>query len=471
GPSSLVREDGGEYPDRRGTPRPDRPSRAADAARERLARAGPVLDPQDVVAVLAAVPGAERNRHGVPRPGQRADALVQGVHDRVGDRAVHEEPGRVRPGKALVLGPVHGRARLCAPQLPARPVHLPDHAVVRRRHARRRRARVAERELPPVGGDLRGTLGPARATLGGRRRGRHAVLRAARAVQPVPAPRVVHQARAEYGVHPRDGRPPLPVLLRAVPLDLRAGEVAVRRSQERGRPHRSRRGARQAHRPAHVDGTPSAGRDRKGPAPRPRPVAPGPRSEALRAQRCASTCSASPATTSWAGSSSPPTSAPWRSWPDSWWPGAWRPSVADQSRCVTRPVTSSIPPPPSPRPGSETVTSSRSSEGDSTMAVWRYAGTLDDIWAGEMRAVNIGAVGVLLCNLDGTLVAYENRCPHLANPLSEGVLADGVLTCAAHEWEFDVRTGRGVNPASACLHRYPVRLDGERIFVGVGEDE
>ena len=95
-----------------------------------------------------------------------------------------------------------GRARLRAPQLPARPVHLPDHAVVRRRDARRRRARVAEREVPPVGGDLRGTLGPARAALGGRRRGRHAVLRAARAVQPVPAPRVVHQARAEYGVHP-----------------------------------------------------------------------------------------------------------------------------------------------------------------------------------------------------------------------------------------------------------------------------
>ena len=100
-----------------------------------------------------------------------------------------------------VLGPVHRRARLRAPQLPARPVHLPDHAVVRRRDARRRRARVAEREVPPVGGDLRGTLGPARASLGGRRRGRHAVLRAARAVQPVPTPRVVHQARAEYSVH------------------------------------------------------------------------------------------------------------------------------------------------------------------------------------------------------------------------------------------------------------------------------
>jgi toluene monooxygenase system ferredoxin subunit len=105
------------------------------------------------------------------------------------------------------------------------------------------------------------------------------------------------------------------------------------------------------------------------------------------------------------------------------------------------------------------------------VAVWRYAGSLDDIWAGEMTAVNLGAADVLLCNLDGTLVAYEDRCPHLASPLSEGALDDGVLTCGAHEWQFDARTGRGVNPASACLRRYPVRLDGEQIFVGLKEDE
>ena len=105
------------------------------------------------------------------------------------------------------------------------------------------------------------------------------------------------------------------------------------------------------------------------------------------------------------------------------------------------------------------------------MAGWRYAGSLDDIWAGEMTAVNLGAVDVLLCNLDGTLVAYEDRCPHLASPLSAGALDGAVLTCGAHEWQFDVRTGRGVNPASACLRRYPVRLDGEQIFVGLREDE
>ena len=99
------------------------------------------------------------------------------------------------------------------------------------------------------------------------------------------------------------------------------------------------------------------------------------------------------------------------------------------------------------------------------MADWSYAGTLDDIWEGEMLAVHRRGVDVLLCNVDGDVFAYEDRCPHLANPLSEGRLDGPVLTCAAHEWSFDVRTGSGVNPAAACLRRYPVRLDGEQIFV------
>jgi toluene monooxygenase system ferredoxin subunit len=117
------------------------------------------------------------------------------------------------------------------------------------------------------------------------------------------------------------------------------------------------------------------------------------------------------------------------------------------------------------------ATSSRSSEGDGAVVEWRYAGTLVDVWEGEMCAVDLGAVDVLLCNVDGEVFAYEDRCPHLANPLSQGVLEYNVLTCAAHEWSFDARTGRGVNPASACLHRYPVRLDGDQVFVGVGADE
>lgn len=82
-----------------------------------------------------------------------------------------------------------------------------------------------------------------------------------------------------------------------------------------------------------------------------------------------------------------------------------------------------------------------------------------------MVAVTVGTVDVLLCNIDGELFAYEDRCPHLANPLSKGALDASVLKCAAHEWAFDVRTGNGVNPAAACLQRFPVRIDGDMILV------
>ena len=116
------------------------------------------------------------------------------------------------------------------------------------------------------------------------------------------------------------------------------------------------------------------------------------------------------------------------------------------------------------------ATSSQSSAADTPPAVWRYAGTLDDLWEGEVRGVNLGGVDVVLCNVDGELFAYEDRCPHLANPLSHGVLQQNTLRCAAHEWEFDARTGQGVNPQAARLKPFPVRHDDDRIFVAIPPD-
>jgi toluene monooxygenase system ferredoxin subunit len=99
------------------------------------------------------------------------------------------------------------------------------------------------------------------------------------------------------------------------------------------------------------------------------------------------------------------------------------------------------------------------------MAGWTFAGTLDELWQGEMLSVSVQAVDVLLCNVDGQVLAYEDRCPHLGGALSKGVLDGRVLRCAAHEWEFNACTGRGVNPSAACLRRYAVRLDGDAILV------
>ena len=98
---------------------------------------------------------------------------------------------------------------------------------------------------------------------------------------------------------------------------------------------------------------------------------------------------------------------------------------------------------------------------------YRLAARLDDLWSGEMLGVCISGTRILLVRLDGEIHAYEDRCAHLGIALSEGRLEGGVLTCRAHEWQYDARTGRSINPKTAMLRRFPVRIEGGAIWVAL----
>jgi len=95
------------------------------------------------------------------------------------------------------------------------------------------------------------------------------------------------------------------------------------------------------------------------------------------------------------------------------------------------------------------------------------AATLDDIWSGEKIAVEICGKPVLLVNVEGVICAYEDRCRHKGIPLSQGRLQNHVLTCSAHGWEYDARSGRGINPDRVHLRTYPVTIEGNDILVDI----
>ena len=99
------------------------------------------------------------------------------------------------------------------------------------------------------------------------------------------------------------------------------------------------------------------------------------------------------------------------------------------------------------------------------------AATIDDVWSGEKVGVEICGKPVLLVNVGGVVCAYEDRCRHKGVRLSEGRLDGSVLTCAAHGWEYDVLTGRGVNPEATSLVRYGVRIEGRDVLVDLPEGE
>ena len=94
------------------------------------------------------------------------------------------------------------------------------------------------------------------------------------------------------------------------------------------------------------------------------------------------------------------------------------------------------------------------------------------LWPGEMKGFVVDAMKVLLINLDGTVHAYEDSCPHRGVALSCGRFeaASGTLTCEMHLWQYDARTGKGVNPRGVALRRLPMKVEDDAIWVEVDGD-
>jgi len=94
--------------------------------------------------------------------------------------------------------------------------------------------------------------------------------------------------------------------------------------------------------------------------------------------------------------------------------------------------------------------------------------TIDDVWEGEMASFDMDGQEILIVHAsEGNILAWQGVCPHQDIPLSEGKLEFGLLTCRAHLWQFDVATGRSVNPTGCELAQYPVRIEGNEVLVDI----
>ena len=94
----------------------------------------------------------------------------------------------------------------------------------------------------------------------------------------------------------------------------------------------------------------------------------------------------------------------------------------------------------------------------------------DELWDGEIDAVELPQGPVLLAKFDGVYRAYQGICPHQSVALVEGSLDGARLTCRGHNWVFDLTTGDGVNPRRACLARYPVEVREGDVYVGTNSE-
>jgi len=95
---------------------------------------------------------------------------------------------------------------------------------------------------------------------------------------------------------------------------------------------------------------------------------------------------------------------------------------------------------------------------------------LENVPVGESRCIEVGDVQVgLFHNSDG-LFAVDNICPHRGAPLHDGAVADGIVTCPWHQWQFQLTDGVCQNIPKVRVATYAVEVREGAIWINL-EDE
>jgi nitrite reductase (NADH) small subunit len=89
-----------------------------------------------------------------------------------------------------------------------------------------------------------------------------------------------------------------------------------------------------------------------------------------------------------------------------------------------------------------------------------------DVPKNEGRRIRWGEHRIALFNLGDEFRAVEDRCPHKQGPLSDGIVAGRTVFCPLHNWNIDLASGCALSGGEGKVKTYPVRLEGEKVFLG-----
>lgn len=102
------------------------------------------------------------------------------------------------------------------------------------------------------------------------------------------------------------------------------------------------------------------------------------------------------------------------------------------------------------------------------MHEWVRAAAVDDVPDGGSKLFSYLDKRIALFRTRRGVFANDNRCPHQGYALVRGDVKDGVLTCAWHNWKFELGSGRCVY-GGENIRTYSVEIRSGQIFVDVAD--
>ena len=102
------------------------------------------------------------------------------------------------------------------------------------------------------------------------------------------------------------------------------------------------------------------------------------------------------------------------------------------------------------------------------MSEWVRATAASSIPEGGAKSFACQDKRIALFRTPGGIFASDNRCPHQGYALVRGNVKDGQLTCAWHNWKFELGTGT-CRHGGENIRTYPVEIRDGQVYVDVAD--
>jgi|SRR3989344_6401736 len=93
---------------------------------------------------------------------------------------------------------------------------------------------------------------------------------------------------------------------------------------------------------------------------------------------------------------------------------------------------------------------------------------ISDLPEGSLRTIKVEDREVTVTRVGLNYYAFDDTCSHKKCSLGEGFLEGTTIECPCHGAKFDIASGQvKALPATEPIKTYPIRLEGDTIFIGV----
>ncbi len=98
---------------------------------------------------------------------------------------------------------------------------------------------------------------------------------------------------------------------------------------------------------------------------------------------------------------------------------------------------------------------------------WVPAVSIDDLSVGERKMFRHYDKRIALFRTANDIYAIDNRCPHQGYALLQGDIKEETLTCAWHNWKFELDQGGRASFGGEAVRSYPVKVRNGQVFVDI----